>query len=82
MVEREKFIKIINEIQDHQKKQRSKEVFSQIKDNILYLQNYNIIGIKCNICKETGHFSTNCDKTNYKPSIIEILEQRNLDDRA
>ncbi|CAD8107778.1 unnamed protein product [Paramecium sonneborni] len=55
------------------------EIASFMKDQILYNDQYGLIGLKCFCCKSKEHLIFQCDKLHYKPDKEKIISQYQYD---
>ncbi|CAD8082486.1 unnamed protein product [Paramecium sonneborni] len=63
------FVKVL------QNNQKDKELFQQMKDQLIYLSDYSLIGNKCNLCNNDDHMNSDCFLISYKPNLEALIKR-------
>ncbi|CAD8078529.1 unnamed protein product [Paramecium primaurelia] len=58
-----------------QNNQKDKELFQQIKDQLIYLSDYSLIGKKCSLCNNYDHMNSDCFLISYKPNLETLIKR-------
>ncbi|CAD8054789.1 unnamed protein product [Paramecium primaurelia] len=69
-IHRNSLIKLFNSVSN-----KDFQRFHNIKDNIIYLNNYQVILKKCNICNLYNHTNIECPLISYRPDRFRVVMQ-------